>query len=241
MKVGILGGMGPLATADFFKKIVQMTVAGTDQDHLRVLMDDNPQIPDRTAFILGEGVDPTREMVRSALKLEYMGADFIAMPCNTAHRFHGAIQGFLNIPVLNMVDLTGAYIKKNWPRKKKALLLATKGTYRAGIYNFALESRGIELIVPGAKSQEELMQWIYNVKKDGTLPDKEIVLDLLKTQTRGESMPIILGCTELPVITDGLGLEGAFVDTTTVLAHECVRLGKVENQNSAQNSVPFIA
>ena len=80
MKLGILGGMGPLATADFFRKIVQMTDAASDQEHIRVLMDDNPQIPDRTSFIMGEGTDPTRAMVRSALRLEYMGADFIDLP-----------------------------------------------------------------------------------------------------------------------------------------------------------------
>ncbi len=73
MKLGILGGMGPLATADFFKKVILMTKASTDQDHIRILMDDNPQIPDRSAYILGKGKDPTREMIRSAIRLEYMG------------------------------------------------------------------------------------------------------------------------------------------------------------------------
>lgn len=120
MKLGILGGMGPLATADFFRKIVQMTEAASDQEHIRILMDDNPQIPDRTAFIMGEGTDPTRAMVRSALRLEFMGADFVAMPCNTAHRFHSTIQSFLDVPILNMVDLTGAYIKKKLARKEES-------------------------------------------------------------------------------------------------------------------------
>ena len=238
MKLGILGGMGPLATADFFKKIVQMTNANSDQEHIRVLMDDNPQIPDRTAFIMGEGKDPTREMVRSALKLEYMGADFIAMPCNTAHRFHSVIQSFLDVPLLNMVDLTGNYIKRTWPSKKRVLLLATTGTYAAGIYNFALESRGIELVIPDKEAQNELMQWIYRVKKDGTIPTLSAVNAMIQKQTCGVQMPIILGCTELPVIIDTLKIQGEFVDTTTVLAGACVEMGK---QNKPQMKDMIIA
>lgn len=226
MKLGILGGMGPLATADFFKKIVQMTDAASDQEHIRILMDDNPQIPDRTSFIMGEGADPTRAMVRSALRLEYMGADFIAMPCNTAHRFHSAIQSFLDVPILNMIDLTGAYIKSNWPDKKKALLLATKGTYSAGIYNFALNSRSIELLVPDDEAKEVLMQWIYKVKQSGEVPSKEEFTELIRSQSGGEEIPVILGCTELPLMVDKLQLKGMYVDTTTVLAKTCVELGK---------------
>ncbi len=225
MKLGILGGMGPLATAEFFKKIVNMTPVYTDQDHLRILMDDNPQIPDRTAFIMGQGPDPTREMIRSALKLEYMGADFIAMPCNTAHKFHGAIQKFLDIPLLNMVALTAEYIKENWPEKKKVVLLATNGTYTAGIYNFALHAKNLEIIVPSVELQAELMQWIYKVKEDGSVPSKQRFEAVIDSLTGGEDMPVILGCTELPIIVDRVKPSGVFVDTTTVLAKACVKLG----------------
>ena len=239
MKLGILGGMGPLATADFFKKIVLMTEATSDQDHIRILMDDNPQIPDRTAFIMGEGKDPTRTMVRSALRLEYMGADFIAMPCNTAHRFHSVIQSFLDIPVLNMVDLTGAYIKNTCPETKKVLLLATKGTYAAGIYNFSLNSRKIDLIIPSEADQDLLMTWIYQVKSTGSLPKKEQVESLLETYTEGGQVPVILGCTEIPVIFDKLSLKGKHVDTSHVLASECVRLGKKDHMDLGKN--PHIA
>lgn len=228
MKLGILGGMGPLATAEFFKKIVNMTPVHADQDHLRVLMDDNPQIPDRTAFIMGEGPDPTREMIRSALKLEYMGADFIAMPCNTAHKFHGAIQKFLDIPVLNMVALTAEYIKETWPDKKKVVLLATKGTYTAGIYNFALHAKNLEITVPSDAQQAEVMQWIYQVKNDGSVPSKQRFQAVIDALTGGEDMPVILGCTELPIIVDQVGPRGIFIDTTSVLAKACVKMGLEE-------------
>ncbi len=86
--LGILGGMGPLATADLFEKIIRNTKADTDAQHIRVYIDNNPQIPDRTAFIMGSGADPRPEMNASARKLEAMGADILLMPCNTAHYFY---------------------------------------------------------------------------------------------------------------------------------------------------------
>lgn len=237
MKLGILGGMGPLATAEFFRKVVTLTEAGSDQEHIRVLMDDNPQIPDRTAFILGEGDDPTRALVRSALRLEYMGADFVAIPCNTAHKFHSAIQSFLDIPVLNMVELTAEHIRATYPRAKKVLLLATSGTYAAGLYNFALASKGLELLVPPEGEKRILMRWIYDLKKKGILPETAEVRGLIDKSTGGEAVPVILGCTELPVIFDRLQLEGDFIDTTTVLAKACVRLGKKESMDKSDPNI----
>lgn len=222
MKLGILGGMGPLATADFFKKVILMTKASTDQDHIRILMDDNPQIPDRSAYILGKGKDPTREMIRSAIRLEYMGADFIAMPCNTAHKFISQIQAFLNIPILNMIELTADYLKQHHGKQRKALLLATEGTYTAGLYNFALNARGIELITPSQEGKDALMQWIYEVKKSGEVPQKEVFSHFIDKETGGENIPIILGCTELPLIIEGLKMPETYIDTTTVLAKACV-------------------
>lgn len=232
MKLGILGGMGPLATADFFKKVIQMTDARIDQDHIRILMDDNPQIPDRSAYILGSGEDPSREMIRSALRLEFMGADFIAMPCNTAHKFHGKIQSFLNVPILNMIELTADHLKKNYGKQNKALLLATEGTYNAGLYNFALNARGIELLIPSEAGKKALMNWIYKMKKSGDIPSKTVFSDFILQETKGEDMPIILGCTELPLIVEGLKMSGDYIDTTTVLARACVEYAKMRETDS---------
>ena len=104
--IGVIGGMGPLATVDIFRKIVLHTRAQTDQEHLRVLIDNNTAIPDRTEALLHGGGDPAPEMVKSARLLERMGAGLLVIPCNTAHNFYGAVQGAVDIPVLHMLRLT---------------------------------------------------------------------------------------------------------------------------------------
>ena len=104
--VGILGGMGPLATADLFRKIITHTRAETDQEHIPVLIDSNTAIPDRTAALLYGGADPMPEMIRSAKRLEAAGADVLVMPCNTAHGYLDRLARQVRIPFLNMIDLT---------------------------------------------------------------------------------------------------------------------------------------
>ncbi len=102
-----------------FKKVIDLTHATKDQEHIHVLIDNNTEIPDRTNFILNHGEDPGREMIRSAIKLEMMGADVLAMPCNTAHYFYGDIDAFTDIPVIHMIDETAKYVLDKMPEKKK--------------------------------------------------------------------------------------------------------------------------
>ena len=104
--IGIIGGMGPLATADLFEKIVGHTKAACDQEHLHVVIDSNTNIPDRTAALLHGGADPLPELVKSAGRLEKMGADVLIMPCNTAHNYYDGIAAAVSVPVLHMVRLT---------------------------------------------------------------------------------------------------------------------------------------
>ena len=101
--IGIIGGMGPLATVDLFEKITLHTKAQQDQDHLRVLIDSNTNIPDRTAALLHGGEDPVPQLIASATSLEKMGAQVLVMPCNTAHNFYDAVAGAVEVPVLHMI------------------------------------------------------------------------------------------------------------------------------------------
>lgn len=222
MQLGILGGMGPLATADFFKKVIQMTDASKDQEHIHVLIDNNTEIPDRTGFLLNNGEDPRREMIRSAIKLEMMGADLIAMPCNTAHYFYKDVDAYTNVPVIHMIEETADYLKAVWPDKKQFMLLATTGTYEVGVYRTIFEKEGLEIVIPDEKGKAKVMDWIYQVKA-GTL---QLKLDefeaFLRKVSLGKEMPVILGCTELPVLVQMLGFKGALVDPTRVLAQKCV-------------------
>jgi aspartate racemase len=166
--IGILGGMGPLATADLFQKITLHTAASCDQDHPRVCIDSNTNISDRTAALLHGGADPVPEMVKSAQRLESIGADLLIMPCNTAHNFYDAVASSVSIPVLHMIAITRDALRSRGV--KCAGLLATDGTVQTGIYQRTFEGSGVELLTPDhSEDQAAVMDIIYNGVKAGDL------------------------------------------------------------------------
>jgi aspartate racemase len=145
--IGILGGMGPEATIDLFYKIIKFTPAEKDQDHLRIIIDNNPKIPDRTAAILGKGKDPLPALQETAKNLEKAGADFIIIPCNAAHYFLSSIQESVKIPILNMIKETVKETQKKNSSIKKVGLLASIGTYKTKIYHQHFKKFKIPLIL----------------------------------------------------------------------------------------------
>ena len=140
--IGILGGMGPLATADLFRKITCLTKASCDNDHIRVYIDSNARIPDRTAAILSGGTNPVPEMTSALRHLEACGADCIIMPCNTAHYFLPQLQAKTETPFLSMLAATAKTCAAKFPGKTAAIL-GTKGTLATGLYDRALEGEGV--------------------------------------------------------------------------------------------------
>ena len=220
--IGIVGGMGPLATADLFKKIVINTKAEKDQDHIRVLIDNNTNIPDRTGAILHGGEDPVPELTKSAKALENMGADLLIMPCNTAHYFHKSVAGAVNIPVLHMIEITCKALKLQGI--KKAGLLATDGTIQSGIYQKVFNDSGIELIKPDEKGQEAVMDMIYGgVKASKWDFDTTAVKEAMEALLVAGAETLILGCTELPLAKEMYSLDYPSVDPTLELAREAIR------------------
>lgn len=224
--IGIIGGMGPMATCDLFQKILETADADSDQAYPRVVIDCNSEIPDRTEAILAGGADPVPEMVRSAVRLEGMGADVLVMACNTAHYFYDRVQSFVRIPILNMLEETARHLKERGIQK--AALLATDGTVQSGVYGDAFERQGIELILPSDEGQKSVMDLIYNgVKKnDFTIPTDEFVGELDTLFERG-AQTLVLGCTELPIAFSRFGFGDTFRDRTTdptqVLAESALR------------------
>ncbi|MDI3475745.1 MAG: aspartate racemase [Thermococcaceae archaeon] len=220
--IGILGGMGPLATADLFRRIVEKTPAKRDQDHPRIIIYNNPKIPDRTAFILGNGPDPRPELIASARKLEECGADFIIMPCNTAHFFAETIQRAINIPLVSMIEETAKKIESMGLRKVG--LLATDGTIKGMVYHRALLKRGIHIAVPNKKDQELVMKAIYEGVKAGNLElGRELLLKVAKKLER-RSEGIIAGCTEVSVVLKPEDLTVPLIDPMDVIAERAVKL-----------------
>jgi aspartate racemase len=199
LKIGVVGGVGPAATVDFMHKIVRNTPATRDQDHIKVLVEQNPQIPDRTESLIGEGQDPTLSLYATCKKLEAGDADIIAIPCNTAHAFVDRIQPFLNVPIVNMLTVTVDYLRTTFPALREVGLLATSGTIASGVYQHALEAAGLVQVVPGPALQARVMYAIYGprgVKAGYTsgecMEDIAAAVDALIE--RGVEV-IILGCT----------------------------------------------
>ncbi|MBE6990837.1 MAG: amino acid racemase [Ruminococcaceae bacterium] len=222
--IGILGGMGPLATADLFRKIVTLTRADRDNDHIRVYIDSNAAIPDRTAAILSGGPDPVPEMLSALRHLEACGADCIVMPCNTAHYFLSRLQAATDTPVLSMLEATARCCARRYPGERPAVL-ATRGTLTTGLYDRALAAAGVDFLLPDEEERDTLMYLIYDVVKASRplTPESDVWRDLLAgLRARGADY-FILGCTELPILADTLAVPGPFVDPTAELARAAIR------------------
>ena len=224
--IGIVGGVGPYATVDLFLKIIKATPAQRDQDHLRIIIDNNPQIPDRTEAILGKGLSPLPKMIETAKNLESAGADFIVIPCNTAHYFLRGLEAEISIPVLNMVEETRRTVKEEFPLAGKVGLLATTGTIKSGIYHKAFEKIDWEVVVPDRISQEAVMDAIYGEEgiKAGYFeePRKKIIKVARSLIDKGAKV-ILAGCTEIPLVLKSEDLSVPVLDPTHILAKAAVR------------------
>ena len=222
--IGILGGVGPEATIDLFYKVIKFTPAKKDQEHLRIIVDNNPKIPDRTAAILGKGEDPLLSLQETARNLEKAGADFIIIPCNTAHYYTSQIQESVNIPILNMIEETAKETHQRIPQIKKVGLLASIGTYKTKIYHQQFEKFNIEVISPEEKDKEEIMKAIYAVKA-GDLSEevKKNIISIAQKLIDKGAEAIIAGCTEIPLILKEGDVPVPIIDSTRVLAEIAIR------------------
>ena len=219
--IGILGGMGPLATADLFSKIVLLTDAGSDNEHIRTIIDSNSHIPDRTEAILNGGRDPVPDMLESARLLERAGCDVIIIPCNTAHFFIGRLQEQISVPFIDMIRETAKKLQSDGIRT--AGLLATDGTCQTGIYEKALADAGIAMLRPEPDDQRIVMDTIYKVKaQNSDIPVERLRQIAAKFKQRG-AQGIILGCTELPIVFQNIETVLPKYDPTLILAQCAVR------------------
>ncbi len=202
-KLGIVGGVGPAATVDFMGKIVKNTTAAKDQDHIKMVVEQNPQIPDRTANLLRDEADPTVALYATCKRLELEGANAIAIPCNTAHAYVERIQPHLSVPIVNMLTETVRHIVDKYGRGTKVGLLATSGTVESRVYHEAAAGL-LDLITPTSEFQTKVMDAIYGLKGVKAGHTHGVCAEQLREaiahlQSR-EAKVQILGCTELPLI-----------------------------------------
>jgi len=229
--IGILGGMGPEATLDFYRHIINLTPAVKDQDHIRILIYSNPKIPDRTKAIAGDGKSPLPHLIESAIILEKGGAGIIAMPCNTAHHFLPEIQRRIAIPILDMIAETCKELRRRLPKANRVGLLATVGTVQSGVYHRALSCAGIELLLPGDAEQKRIQDAIALVKAGvHNQSTKKTLQSIGMRLMEAGAKAVILGCTEVPLAFDPGEVNYPSLNATLILAEAAVdwALGKRE-------------
>lgn len=224
--LGVLGGMGPMATAYFMKIIIDMTDAKIDQEHIPMLVYNHTTIPDRTDYILDNSKpNPVPILCADAKKLENSGADVIAMPCNTAHFFFEEIQKSVNIPVLHIVKETVEYIATRDNKCKKIGILATKGTLKSGVFEDFCKKYGLCAVLPTKAVSNMLMDIIYNKIKMGKKVSVAEFLGIIDDMRESGCDAVILGCTELSVIKSDLHLKRYdIIDSLEVLSRRSIEL-----------------
>lgn len=226
--IGILGGMGPEATVECYKSIIDQTPAETDQQHLPIVIINNPQIPDRTEAILYDGASPVPTLRESAKRLEGAGADFIIMPCNTAHYFVDKIEQYIEIPILNMIKATIDALDPG----STVGLLATNGTIKTGIYEDYSQEK-VDLVTPQKQYQEIVMEVIYGKKgikagyKNQALKKK--LLTVVEAMKEKGATATIAACTEIRLVLSDSDLDDMEMDLLTpidIVSKEAIALAR---------------
>ena len=215
--LGVIGGMGPMASAYFMELVTDMTEASCDQEHLSMYIASCPSVPDRTAFILGESKDdPVPVMIDMGLFLQSRGVSCIAIPCMTAHYFHDRLQESLKVHVIDAIEETAGLLSENGV--KKAGVMATDGSVKSGIFEERLKKKGIECITPDSAGQKKVMSLIYNDVKRGRAADLKAFFEVSDALFNEGAEAVILGCTELSVIKRDNELGKGFIDCMEVLS-----------------------
>jgi len=224
--IGVLGGMGPEATLDCFRKIIRSTRAEKDQEHLRVLIDSNTKVPDRTAAILGKGPSPVPALVESASALTRAGADFIIIPCVSAHVFLEEVRARVTIPIVSLFDVVAEAIVTARPPIHTVGLLGTTGTITGGLFQKRLDRDRVDTVVPDSADQERVMSAIYDIKSAAPeRPRSAMTSDLVsvaKTLIARGAQAIVAGCTEIPLALSQEDLLVPYFDSVLVLARAAV-------------------
>ena len=229
--LGVIGGLGPIATAHFMELVIRMTEANTDQEHLDMIIYNRPSIPDRTSYILDNSrPNPLPEMIRVGNTLARQGARLLAIPCMTAHYFHRDLTRYIEAPIVHAIHECAVHLKKHGITK--AGIMATDGTIRSKLFQQELEKHGIEALIPGEEGQKCVMSVIYDdIKANRPAGMDKFQLASLDLKAQG-AQAIILGCTELSLVKRDYPIGAGYLDAMEVLAQTCVRTcgGKLKEE-----------
>ena len=219
--LGVLGGMGPLATVDFLQKLIEETPARVDQEHIPVIAYSVPQIPDRPAAITGTGESPLPHMLEGVLTLKRAGATAIAIACNTAHYWYDDLVAQGGLPILHIADAACAALNG----VQRVGLLATQGTVAAGFYQSRLKARGVECLLSSDDDQRTLvLPAIECVKRTDLVQAHALATRAAQSLLDRGAQAIIMGCTEIPLALEyrSSAVSAHCIDATRALARACV-------------------
>ena len=223
--LGILGGMGPLATADFMVNLATNADAGRDQDHCKTIVYSNPSIPDRSEALMGQGPSPLPALLDGIALLERCSVDVIAIPCNTAHFWLSELVEATAIPIIGIVDAVIKELARQDLRGRSIGLLATRGLTRSGVYQNGLAAHGYSIVVPDDDELTFLIEPAIRAVKAGEVGRAREPLDhaIRALEDRGAEA-IVLACTELPLALEGSVSRGGrhVIDSTRCLALACL-------------------
>lgn len=225
-KLGVIGGMGPKATAVFYDQIIMRTAAHKDQDHIDMIILNHSSLPDRTSIILSGNDRLFLDAIRADIQLlELAGVAHIAIPCNTSHYFYDALQAMTHIPIIHMIDETVKTIYERYGEKAKIGLLATNGTARSEIYERACHKYNMKLYTPNEVLQAQIMNIIYtNIKGDLQIDAREIE-SIIRELVYEQGMDcVIIGCTELSCIKLSDEVAKYTFDAMGILVERAIQL-----------------
>jgi aspartate racemase len=224
LTVGVLGGLGPEATLDFFAKVLARTAAASDQDHLRLLIDNNPKVPNRNDAVAGSGPSPAPMLAAMARGLEAAGADFLVMACNTAHAFDSAITDASDLPFVSIIDETVAAALAATPAPTTVGVLAAAGCLDTALYRDAFAAEGVTALEPSGAQRERFMALLYRIKGgDKGSEVRSGVRDLALELIEAGAEAIVAGCTEVPLVLIQSDLPVPLIDSTDALVDATIR------------------
>lgn len=219
--LGVFGGLGPAASAEFMRLLAELAPAKCDQEHPKIYVYDNPQIPDRSTAIMGNGPSPEPQLKEGLLKLCSWGAQLLAVPCNTAHYFIDHFRHELPVPLVHIVEVSVADALKISP--EGCWIIATGGTLYSGIYDREAQRRGLKLFKPDEAVLPRLIETIGLVKAGKLKQSADVLRPLVEGLWKTRDVPVLCACTELPLAYEASGLpRSRAVSTLRSLARACI-------------------
>ena len=230
-KLGVIGGLGPLATAYFYELVIRMTDAVLDQDHLDINIISKPSTPDRTDYILGKSIDsPLPHLIEAGKALEKLGAECIAIPCITAHYFYEELKSNIQLPIIHVIRETVSYLYDH--KVKNVGIMATEGTIESRLFQNELLKYKINPIIPSKEKQDLVTSLIYKNVKAGIAANMDHFDEVKDELVRKGADKIIVGCTELSMIKREKDIGSCYLDVLEVLAMCSIQScgGKLKNE-----------